>query len=91
MEELPMPDETVEDIFLPGGRLRLDLMDETAAAALREALSSGWPARLSSTKFLTKRPDWMSSSTFFISHLVSSVMMRGPVVMSPYSAVFEIE
>ena len=27
----------------------------------------------------------------FISALVSAVMTRGPVVMSPYSAVFEIE
>src|SRR5690606_31118650 len=62
-----------------------------AAAALRAALSSGWPARLSRTKFLTKRPDWMSASTRFISCLVSSVMIRGPVVMSPYSAVLEIE
>jgi ATP-dependent Clp protease ATP-binding subunit ClpA len=40
-----MPDETVADIFLPGGRLRLDLMDETAAAALREALRLGRETR----------------------------------------------
>ena len=36
-----------------------------------------WPARLSRTKFLTNRPDWMSASTRFISTLVSSVMIRG--------------
>lgn len=42
-------------------------------------------------KFFTNRPPWISASTRFISALVSSVMMRGPVVMSPYSAVLLIE
>jgi ATP-dependent Clp protease ATP-binding subunit ClpA len=32
------PDESVEDIFLPGGRLRLDLLTPPAIDALREAL-----------------------------------------------------
>jgi ATP-dependent Clp protease ATP-binding subunit ClpA len=33
-----MPDDAVHDIFTPGGPLRLDLMDETAAAAMRASL-----------------------------------------------------
>lgn len=33
-----MPNESVENIFLPGGRLRLDLLDDEAAAAMREAM-----------------------------------------------------
>jgi ATP-dependent Clp protease ATP-binding subunit ClpA len=32
------PDDFVDDIFLPGGRLRLDLLSESAAAALEESL-----------------------------------------------------
>ncbi|HZY90454.1 MAG TPA: hypothetical protein VFE78_36870, partial [Gemmataceae bacterium] len=32
------PDEPVDDIFLPGGRLRLELLSEPALGALREAL-----------------------------------------------------
>jgi ATP-dependent Clp protease ATP-binding subunit ClpA len=32
------PDESVDDIFLPGGRLRLDLLTETAVKALHEAV-----------------------------------------------------
>src|SRR3954453_16716085 len=32
------PDDSVDDIFLPGGRLRLDCLTESAAAALRESL-----------------------------------------------------
>jgi ATP-dependent Clp protease ATP-binding subunit ClpA len=32
------PDDSVDDIFLPGGRLRLDLLTESATEALREAL-----------------------------------------------------
>jgi ATP-dependent Clp protease ATP-binding subunit ClpA len=32
------PDESVEDIFLPGGRLRLDLMTSSAVDALRESI-----------------------------------------------------
>ena len=33
-----MPDKSVDDIFLPGGRLRLDLLDDEAAAALGESM-----------------------------------------------------
>jgi len=32
------PDESVDDIFLPGGRLRMDFLTDSAAAALRESL-----------------------------------------------------
>ena len=32
------PDDPVDDIFLPGGRLRLDCMTEDATRALRESL-----------------------------------------------------
>jgi ATP-dependent Clp protease ATP-binding subunit ClpA len=32
------PDECADDIFLPGGRLRLDLLTEPAVQALREAV-----------------------------------------------------
>lgn len=32
------PDESAEDIFLPGGRLRLDLLTESSVEALRQAL-----------------------------------------------------
>ena len=32
------PDESVDDIFLPGGRLRLDLLTDSAVQALREAI-----------------------------------------------------
>jgi ATP-dependent Clp protease ATP-binding subunit ClpA len=32
------PDDSAEDIFLPGGRLRLELLTEPAVEALREAL-----------------------------------------------------
>src|SRR5436305_14640939 len=32
------PDESVDDIFLPGGRLRLDCLTDDASRALREAL-----------------------------------------------------
>jgi ATP-dependent Clp protease ATP-binding subunit ClpA len=32
------PDESVDDIFLPGGRLRLDLLTESATETLREAV-----------------------------------------------------
>jgi ATP-dependent Clp protease ATP-binding subunit ClpA len=32
------PDEPVDDIFLPGGRLRLDLLTDTAVKALHEAV-----------------------------------------------------
>ena len=32
------PDESMDDVFLPGGRLRAELLDETALAALQESL-----------------------------------------------------
>ena len=32
------PDESVDDIFLPGGRLRLELLTEPAVQAMRESL-----------------------------------------------------
>src|SRR5437667_8458256 len=32
------PDESADDIFLPGGRLRLELLTDAAVNALREAL-----------------------------------------------------
>src|SRR3984893_6686187 len=32
------PDSPVDDIFLPGGRLRLELLSESAAEAIRESL-----------------------------------------------------
>ncbi len=35
---MPTPDESLEDVFLPGGRLRLDFLTEDAAVALQEAL-----------------------------------------------------
>ena len=70
----------------PGDRYKL-----RSALRRRVALKLGWPTVFSAMKSRTKRPDWMSSSTRFISALVSGVMMRGPVTYSPYSAVFEIE
>jgi ATP-dependent Clp protease ATP-binding subunit ClpA len=32
------PDEPADDVFLPGGRLRMDMLSEAAAAAMHEAL-----------------------------------------------------
>ena len=32
------PDDSVEDVFLPGGKLRLDLLNESAVAVVRESL-----------------------------------------------------
>jgi ATP-dependent Clp protease ATP-binding subunit ClpA len=32
------PDEPVDDVFLPGGRLRIDMLSESAAMAMQEAL-----------------------------------------------------
>src|SRR5438552_3476355 len=47
-----------------------------------------WHSRIHS---LANRPLWISSRMRFISCLVSSVMMRGPRVTSPYLAVVLIE
>jgi ATP-dependent Clp protease ATP-binding subunit ClpA len=35
---MPAPDHSSDDIFLPGGRLRIDLFNEPAADALRQSL-----------------------------------------------------
>lgn len=35
---MEMPDEAGDDVFLPSGRLRMDLFGETAVSALREAV-----------------------------------------------------
>src|SRR6187200_1627672 len=62
-----------------------------SASLARVALNEVWLTLFSSIQLRVNLPDWMSASTFFISFLVSSVMMRGPVTYSPYSAVLEIE
>src|ERR1700731_3231523 len=62
-----------------------------AASLARVALNEVWLTLFSSIQSRANLPDWMSESTRFISFLVSSVTMRGPVTYSPYSAVLEIE
>src|SRR6476620_1195567 len=62
-----------------------------AASLARVALNEVWLTLFSSIQSRANLPDWMSASTRFISFLVSSVTMRGPVMYSPYSAVLEIE
>ena len=49
------------------------------------------PARFSAIHSRANSPDWISARICFIASRVSSVTMRGPRVMSPYSAVLEIE
>jgi hypothetical protein len=49
------------------------------------------PASFSAIHSFANSPDWMSARIFFIACRVSSVITLGPRVMSPYSAVFEIE
>ena len=44
------PDEPPEDVFQPGGRLRLDLLTETAAESLRESLRLARETRLDSVR-----------------------------------------
>src|SRR5712671_721778 len=61
------------------------------ASLARVALNEVWLTLFSSIQSRANFPDWMSSSTRFISALVSAVTMRGPVTYSPYSAVLEIE
>src|ERR1700690_3112083 len=61
------------------------------ASLARVALNEVWLTLFSSIQSRANLPDWMSSSTRFISFLVSPVTMRGPVTYSPYSAVLEIE
>src|SRR5438309_1087237 len=58
---------------------------------LSKALYWGRLAWHSSIHSLANRPLWISSRMRFISCLVSSVMMRGPRVTSPYFAVVLIE
>src|SRR4051812_38710980 len=64
---------------------------ELSALRRRRDCSVGAPARFSMMKLLAYSPVWMSFRTCFITFLVSSVMMRGPVTYSPYSALLEIE
>src|ERR1700744_4890410 len=61
------------------------------ASLARVALNEVWLTLFSSIQSRANLPLWMSDSTLRISFLVSSVMMRGPVTYSPYSAVLEIE
>src|SRR6478735_11610760 len=61
------------------------------ASLARVALNEVWLTLFSSIQSRANFPDWMSLSTRFISFLVSSLTMRGPVTYSPYSAVLEIE
>src|SRR6478735_1756193 len=61
------------------------------ASLARVALNEVWLTLFSSIQSRANLPDWMSLSTRFISFLVSSVTMRGPLTYSPYSAVLEIE
>src|ERR1700712_1651349 len=62
-----------------------------SAVIRRRDIKVGAPARFSTMKLFAYSPVWMSFRTCFIAFLVSSVMMRGPVTYSPYSALFEIE
>src|SRR5207237_8323928 len=62
-----------------------------SASLARVALNEVWLTLFSSIQSRANLPDWMSFRTRFISFLVSSVTMRGPVTYSPYSAVLEIE
>ena len=57
------PDESVDDIFLPGGRLRLDLLTQAAVDAIKEALRLARETRWDSVRSphvfmgLLARPD----------------------------------
>src|SRR3954462_9003657 len=44
------PDESVEDIFLPGGRLRLDQLTPSAVDVLREAIRLAQETRWDSVR-----------------------------------------
>ena len=61
------------------------------AASSRMRWKFSWPASFSAIHSLANSPDWMSARIFLIAARVSSVITFGPRVMSPYSAVFEIE
>src|SRR6516162_7448704 len=50
MGSMATPDESVDDIFLPGGRLRLDLLTEPAVNALRESLRLAQETRWESVR-----------------------------------------
>jgi ATP-dependent Clp protease ATP-binding subunit ClpA len=57
------PDESVDDVFLPGGRVRTDLLSESAASALEESLRLARETRWDSVRSphvfmgLLARPD----------------------------------
>jgi hypothetical protein len=57
----------------------------------RSASKTGRPARFSMIHSRANSPVWISARILRISARVSSVTIRGPRVMSPYSAVSEIE
>src|SRR5437763_5509944 len=61
------------------------------ASLARIALNEVWLTLFSSIQLRVKRPDWMSSRMRFISARVASLITRGPLTYSPYSAVLEIE
>src|SRR3984957_16571489 len=61
------------------------------ASLARVALNEVWLTLFSSIQSRANLPPWMSGTTMRLYILVSSVMMRGPVTYSPYSAVLEIE
>ena len=72
--------------------LLADLLDLVLGALLlRSALKLARPVSLSATHSSAKRPSWISSRILRISAFTASLMMRGPRVRSPYSAVSEIE
>src|SRR6185503_15216026 len=62
-----------------------------SAALRRSALYTGRPAWFSRIHSWANLPPWISPRILRISARVSSVMMRGPRVRSPYSAVSLIE
>ena len=64
---------------------------ECSEVRRRRDCSVGAPARFSMMKLFAYAPVWMSFRTCFMTCLVCSLTMRGPVTYSPYSALFEIE
>ena len=62
-----------------------------SASLARVALNEVWLTLFSSIQSRVNLPDWMSSSTRFISALVAAFTTRGPETYSPYSAVFDTE
>jgi hypothetical protein len=75
-----------------GFRISFATGEDTLREAIRRiALKFAWFTLFSSIQSRANRPLWISARTRRISARVSSVMIRGPVTYSPYSAVFEIE